>query len=98
MRKISPTGLYIVRWLSPYFTANWVEMSTNNMKSTWPMGEFCFWDSTRPIFHIFVLVVCIGRNPKVSARIGGNENFSIFRYKHVGIPKDKLLRRGYCPM
>ena len=57
------------------------EMSTNNMRSTWP---------TRPIFHLFVLGVCVWGNANFSVRVGGNANFSIFRYQHVGIPNAKL--------
>ena len=48
------------------------ESDTNNMKSTWPMREFCVGD------------------PTFSVRVGGNANFSVFRYQHVGIPNAKL--------
>ena len=30
-------------------------------------------------------------------RIGGNANFSVFSYKHVGIPDAKLWRSGFEP-
>ena len=46
------------------------EMSTNNMKSTWPTQE--------PIFHLFALGVCVRGNANFSVHVGGNANFRVF--------------------
>ena len=62
------------------------EMSTNNMKSTWPTPG----DPTQPIFHWLALGVLVGGNANIRFGIGGNSNFSIFRYQHVGLPNTKL--------
>ena len=58
------------------------------------MQEFCIGDPTRPIFHLFVLGVGVGGYANFSVRVGGNANFSGFRYQHVGIPNGKLWRWG----
>ena len=34
----------------------------------------------------------VGSNANLSVHIGGNANFSVFRYQHVGIPNAKLWR------
>ena len=81
-----------LRWLP-----NAHEISTNNMKSTWPMPEFCVGELTRPIFHLFTLGVCIGGNTNFSVCVGGSANVSAFRYQHLGIPNAKLSLWGYCP-
>ena len=80
------------RWLP-----NASESDTNNMKSTWPMQEFCIGDPTRPTFHLFTLGVCSVGNANFSFCVGGNANFSVFRYQDVGISNAKLLHSGYCP-
>ena len=56
------------------------EMSTNNMKSTWPTREFCVGDPMGPVFYLFALGVCVGGNTNFRVRFGVNANFSIFRY------------------
>ena len=58
------------------------------MKSTWPMPVPPVRDPTPPIFHLLALGV----------DIGGNTNFSVFRYQHVGIPNAKLWHWGSKPM
>ena len=44
-----------------YSTGDWVpnanEMSTNNMKCTWPARKFCVGDPAQPIFHWHALGV-----------------------------------------
>ena len=77
------------------------------MTSTWPMREFCVGDPMGPIFHMYMLPVCVGGNANFSVRVGGNANFSVraegnanfwvFKYQHVGMPNAKLSRWGYCP-
>ena len=59
------------------------------------MRKSCVGDATQPIFHLFALGVGIGGNANFSGRVGGNTNFSIFRYQHVGIPNAKLSCWGY---
>ena len=49
------------------------------------------------IFHWLALGVCIGGSAYFSVHIGGNANFSVFRYQHVGIPKQNFRVVGYCP-
>ena len=44
------------------------------MKCMWPTRKFCVGDPTQPIFHCLALGFCVG----------GNANFSVFRYQHVG--------------
>ena len=73
-------------------------MSTNNMKCTWPMREFCVGDPTQPIFHWLVLGFCIDGIANFMFRVGGTPNFSVFRYQHVGIPNAKLWRWGSKPV
>ena len=57
------------------------------MKCTWLTREFCIGDPTQPIFHLFTLRV----------GVGGDANFSVFRYQHVGIPNAKLWHWGSKP-
>ena len=38
-------------------------------------------------------VLCWG-NSNVMLHVGGNANFSVFRYQHVGTPNAKLWRWG----
>ena len=40
--------------------------------------EFCVGDPMQPIFHLFVLGVCVGGNANFNVRVGGNANFSVF--------------------
>ena len=35
---------------------------------------------------------------QILSRVGGNANFCVFRYQHVGIPNTKLWRWGSKPM
>ena len=44
------------RWVT-----NAIEMSTNNMKCTWP---------TQPIFHLFTLGICVGGNANLYFALG----------------------------
>ena len=74
---------------SPLVT-NANEMSTNNMKYTWPTWKFCGGDPAQPIFHWLALGFCVGGNANFMFRFGGNANFSVFRYQHVGIPNMKF--------
>ena len=66
------------------------EISTNNMKCTWPTQKFCIWDPRQPIFHWLVLGFCIGGNANFMFCVRGNANFCVFRYQHVDIPNAKL--------
>ena len=45
----------------------------------------------------YIPPACVRGNANFSIRVGGNANFSIFRYQTVGIPNAKFLRWGYCP-
>ena len=74
-------------WLS-----NASESKTNNMKSTQPTRKFCVGDPMPPIFYLFALGVGGRGNENFSLCIGGNANFSSFRYQHVGISNAKLWR------
>ena len=65
--------------------------------STWPTQEFCVGDPMPPISHWPALGFCVGGNTNFMFRFGGNANFSIFRYQHVGIPNSKLWRWGSKP-
>ena len=50
-----------------------------------------------PIFHLLVLGVGFVGNANFSVSVGGNANFSIFRYQHVGIFDAKFWRWGSKP-
>ena len=54
-------------------------------------------DQTRPIFHFLCLGVGFGDKANFRFGDGGNENFSVFRYQHVGIPNRKLWHWGSKP-
>ena len=41
-----------------------------------------------------MLGFCIGGNTNFMFRIGGNANFNVFKYQHVGIAKAKLYVGG----
>ena len=60
------------------------------MKCTWPTGTFCVEDATQPIFHWLALGFCVGGDANFMFRVGGNANFSVFRYQHVGISNAKF--------
>ena len=64
---------------SPYSTekrdTTGMKSTQTKMKCTWPMQEICVGDPARPILHLFALGV----------GVGGNANFRVFRYQHVGI-------------
>ena len=47
-------------------------------------------DPTQPLFHWLALGFCFGGNTNFMFRVGGNANFSVFRYQHVGIGIAKL--------
>ena len=76
--------------LGTHWVINANEMSTNNMKSTGPTPAPTPGDPMQPIFHRLALVVHIGGNVNFRFGVGGNTNFSVFRYQHVGIPNAKL--------
>ena len=57
------------------------------MKCTWPTQNFCVGDPMQRIFHWLTLGFCVWGNANFMFRVGGNANFSVFRYQHVGIPK-----------
>ena len=68
------------------------------MKCTWPTRKFCVGDPTQPTFHWLALGFCVGGSANLMFRVGGNANFSVFRYQHVGIPMAKLWIWGSKPM
>ena len=68
------------------------EINTNNIKCTCPIPSPRIGDPTPPIFHLLVLGVGIGVDTNFSVRVGGNANFSVFGYQHVGISNMKLWR------
>ena len=70
-------------------------MNTNNMKSTWPTPGPRVGDL--PIFHMLALGVGVKGNANFSIRVGGNVNFGLFRYQHIGNPNAKLWRWGSKP-
>ena len=51
-------------------------------------------DSTQPTFHWVVLGFCVWTNANFKIRSGDNANFSVFRYRHVGIPNAKFRVGG----
>ena len=51
----------------------------------------------QPIFHWLALGFSGGGNAIFMFHVGGNANFSTFRYHHVGIPKTKLWHWGSKP-
>ena len=61
------------------------------MKCTWPKQKNCIGDQTQPIFHW--LGVLHWGNTNFMFCVGGNANFSISRYQHVGIPNAITNRR-----
>ena len=88
MLSPSKTVKPIFYWkLNSDWLTNTDEMGTNNMKSTWPTPVPRVGDSTPPIFHLLVLGV----------GVGGNANFSVFRYQHVRISNEKLWHWGSEP-
>ena len=56
------------------------------MKCAWPTQDPMPGDPMQTIFHWLALGVCLGGNANFMFRVGGNANFSVFRYQHVGIP------------
>ena len=91
--------------LSPYSTQktglcwepNINEIDAINMKSTWPTPVPPVVDPPPPIFHLLTFGTGVVGNANVSVCVGGNANFSVFRYRHVGIPNAKLWRWGSKP-
>ena len=64
------------------------------MKCTWPTQKLCVLDPTQPIFHWLALGFCFGGNANFMFHAGGNTNFSVFRYQHVGTPNAKFRVGG----
>ena len=50
----------------------------------------------QPIFHLLALGIRVGGNANFRFGVGGNTNFSVFRY-HVCIPNAKLWPWGSKP-
>ena len=80
--------------LSSRWVTNANEMSTNNMKSTWPTREFCVGDPTRPILHLFGLGVCVGVNANFSVCVGGNTNFWVLDTNMLASPMQNFCVGG----
>ena len=59
------------------------------MECTWPTLKIGIGDPMLLIFHWLMLGFCVGGNTNLIFRIGGNVNFSVFKYQHVGIPNAK---------
>ena len=72
--------------LGSHWVTNTNEMSTNNMKCTWPMRKVCIGDPTQTLLHWLALGFCIGGNANITFRVEGNANFRVFRYQHVSRP------------
>ena len=82
------------------------EMSTNNMKCTWPTQKFCVGDPTQPIFHWLALGFCVGGNANFIFCIGCNAfldtNMLLSQTRNCGIggisqrqdPTQMVLRRS----
>ena len=68
------------------------------MKSTWPTPASRVGEQTSPIFHLLTLGASVGGNANLSILIGGNANFCVFKYQHVGTPNAKLGDWGSKPM
>ena len=64
------------------------EIDIKELKYTWPIREFCAGDATQPLSHMFALGV----------GVGGNANFSVFIYLHVGVPNEKFTHSGSRPI
>ena len=104
--KVGQSLVYTPINLKPIFHcklgSRWVtyanEMSTNNMKDTWPTRKFCVGDPTQPTLYWLSLGFCVGGNATFMFCAGGNANCSIFKYQHVGIPNRKLWGWGSKPM
>ena len=60
------------------------KIDTNNMKCTCPTPAPRIGDPMSPIFHLLVLGV----------GVGGNANFSVFRYQHGWYPQCRIVVLG----
>ena len=65
-----------------------MKSTQNNVKCTWPMSAPHYGDPTPPTFHLLALGV----------GVGGNANFSVFRYQHVDIANEHFTCWGADPM
>ena len=84
--KFSKAHIPLQTGLNLCWVTNANQMSTNNMKCTCPTQKFWVGDPTQPIFHWLVWGFCFRGNANFMFRVGGNANFSVFRYQHNGIP------------
>ena len=69
------------------------------MKSTPKIKKCTFLMANAKILRLgtnptYIALTHVGGNASFSICIGGNANFNIFRYKHVGIPKAKFCVGG----
>ena len=71
------------------------EMSTNKNEMYMPNAKILRWGPNAT----YIPLVCVMRwgNANFTFRVGGNANFSVFGYQHVGIPNAKLWRWGSKP-
>ena len=68
LQRVGILPKYLFRFLKPIFHcklgSRWVtnanEISTNNMKCTWPMRTFCVGDPTQPLFHWLAFGFALG--------------------------------------
>ena len=101
------TQKLIFHWkLCSHWLPNASESNTNNMKSTWPTREFCIGDPMLPIFHLFVLEVCIGGNAILAFALGVTQILAFLiptcRYSErktlaLGVlPKATAQRKCFC--
>ena len=57
VQELKPIFHWKLGW---YWLPNANEMSTNNMKCTWPIQKLCVGDPAQPIFHWFALGFALG--------------------------------------
>ena len=60
--------------------------------------NYVWGDPRQPIIYWLALGFCVGGTTNFMFRFGGNTNFSVFRYQHVGMPNTKLWCWGSKPM
>ena len=61
-------------------------------------AKFCIEDPTQPILQWLPFGFCVWNNIDFIFCIGGNPNFNVYRYQHVGISNAKLWCWGSKPM